>query len=638
MSAKKSSKVKGSKLPQGLKRFQNLVIGRSEDKSELKLDTLEQILSEISSSRQNSTKLSEAIGFHHAAKEAKLFALINEAQKKLPNHVITFEILGRLWASAFEPLSEVEREACYAELTAGFNFFRGIEGLSGFLISGTLSSGELSQLLPRLRHRLGEDMYTAPFWNGLQSLAEIHPATTLAILETWRRADIDEERLTMSSCLLGTLRVNSGASEGFIQLEASLRNSENPKQRQIYLRSWLTTDGISSLGNSQFFEFLEEADTASTAEMSEAIRFLRCCLPREQRNIETFRTGIEWIFSKKNAVQAAHDQFFIIKIFQENHARCTKDKLGNLSEVLCNLLPINEDHSGSWREIEKALLLLHDTDFEAFRCVLFSLAETNGEVFSGLFRGRRSFQNLEHALSGSPQDLVFNALSSKDGNVRKLGFTLFEILNVKSFTAGNLKNWDEAWIALLIYNLRYELVIGEGTQRFFFAIQRQVERGGTDLKQLFCSDLVYECKNWPGSVFDKVKKTKRKSALLATVKEHASKYFEALRIASHSEVNSMEVQGYRQAAQMKSAATDKAMRIAMEGASPLMSMISKSYTLYGGTNWQTYHDGGLGGVTPMQRMSHSAELPRLHLIDPDGLAVRKYDGRNMVSHLLKNRK
>ena len=297
------------------------------------------------------------------------------------------------------------------------------------------------------------------------------------------------------------------------------------------------------------------------------------------------------------------------------------------------------DSLGTWEEIEKALLLLHSKDQEEFRRVLFIIAEKNGPVVTKILRGRSSFQNLEHALSESSQNLVLDALSSENGNVRKLGFTLFDILNLKKFPAANLKNWDEDWLALLIYNLRYELVIGEGTQRFFFAIQKQVEKGGTDLKQLFYNDLLYECKNWPGSVFEKLKKTKRKSHLLASVKEHASKYFEALRIASHSEINSMEVQGYQQAAQMKAAAIDKSMRASMEDASSFMSMVSKSYTLYGGTNWHTYYnDGGLSEITSMHNFSHSSELPRLHLIDPDGLAVRNYEGRNMVGHLLNNRK
>ncbi|MDB4265140.1 hypothetical protein N9891_00165 [bacterium] len=489
-----------------------------------------------------------------------------------------------------------------------------------------------------MRKRLGEDGYDAPFWNALQSLAKKHTAKTLDILEIWKRADINEKLLTMSSCLLGTLRATSAAKESFIQLEASLKNSENPKQRQIFLRSWLTTDGVEALENAHFYEFLDEVNTESAIEMSEAIRFLRCCLPREQRNAETFKAGIEWILSRRDAVEASHDQFFVIQIFHDNHVRCTEDHIGNLSEILCRLLPIDEKYLGTWREIEKALLLLHGTDLEAFRCVLFSLAETNGEVFAGLFRGRTSFQNLEMALSGPAQDLVFRALSSENGNVRKLGFTLFDILNVKSFTAAKLKEWDEVWIALLIYNLRYELVLGEGTARFFFAIQKRVETGGRDLKNLFCGELLYECKNWPGSVLKKVKKSRRKSILLAAVKDHASKYFKDLNITVDSEVNSMEVQGYRQAAQMKAAAADKAMRVVMEEATPLMSMVSKSYSLYGGPKWQTYHDGGLGGVTPMQSFSNSAELPRLHLIDPDGLAIRNYDGRGMVRNLLANRK
>ena len=59
-----------------------------------------------------------------------------------------------------------------------------------------------------------------------------------------------------------------------------------------------------------------------------------------------------------------------------------------------------------------------------------------------------------------------------------------------------------------------------------------------------------------------------------------------------------------------------------EKASPFLSMISKSYTLYGGTKWQTFMGGNLGPPAQMQEIRHEMEVPRMFTLDPDGNAQR----------------
>ena len=40
--------------------------------------------------------------------------------------------------------------------------------------------------------------------------------------------------------------------------------------------------------------------------------------------------------------------------------------------------------------------------------------------------------------------------------------------------------------------------------------------------------------------------------------------------------------------------------------------------------------GRLGGVSDMQKISHSAELPRMPGIDPDGMAIRRHEANQMI--------
>ena len=229
-------------------------------------------------------------------------------------------------------------------MTNGHHFFSGIDCLRGFLLYGDATSKELIAYLPKIRNRLGDDMCNGGFWIGLQSLAETHPSKALDIIEKWKSSDLTDEILTMSSCLVGTLRTISSERTRYNILEADFQSSENPKYRQIYLRSWFVTDGLSRLNTEGFQKFFEDIDVDSKIEVSEAIQFISRCLPRESRDDNTFKIAVDWLISNSQTTSSPLDQFLIIQIFHDNHVRCKDLGIDDLSIILSRLGPIKKDH------------------------------------------------------------------------------------------------------------------------------------------------------------------------------------------------------------------------------------------------------------------------------------------------------
>ncbi len=179
----------GLVLQNDLNRLKDILLGNSEHTNQVDQEFLGRCLDLLSAEKERLQKLSEDTGFNSAAKEARLSALIDSSLSGLPGYTVPFEILGRLWATAFKSLNENEKEQCYSEMIDGHNFFRVIDCLSGFLISSDSTPEELSIGLPKIRGRLGENGYNTGFWDGLQNFAKIHPSKSLKLLDIWKRTD-----------------------------------------------------------------------------------------------------------------------------------------------------------------------------------------------------------------------------------------------------------------------------------------------------------------------------------------------------------------------------------------------------------------------------------------------------------------
>ena len=96
----------------------------------------------------------------------------------------------------------------------------------------------------------------------------------------------------------------------------------------------------------------------------------------------------------------------------------------------------------------------------------------------------------------------------------------------------------------------------------------------------------------------------------------------------------MGVPGLERAMRLKGVRQSRAMSDQVKEKSVFTKLFTTSYTLYGGKSWQTFFGGTLGQVSEMKQISHSAEVPRMPSIDPDGMAQRAHEARRMIRLLI----
>lgn len=239
----------------------------------------------------------------------------------------------------------------------------------------------------------------------------------------------------------------------------------------------------------------------------------------------------------------------------------------------------------------------------------------------------------------SPEITVANALNSVDEPVRHLGLVLFDCLDLDFLPSDAFDKWSDDWIAVLICQIKREPIFDSGGFRLLKAFADRVGRGTKSLKTFFVEELVWQMKNLPGSCLEPAKAEAQKlskDSLLHEAVSEAEQYFAKLKACYRSAINSMEVAGYRRAKRIENRKRSRQMSEGAEKSSPLLSMVSKSYTLYGGKQWQTFIGGNLGQPSEMQEFKHEIECPRMFALDPDGHAQRYRGASRIMAELVRD--
>lgn len=311
-------------------------------------------------------------------------------------------------------------------------------------------------------------------------------------------------------------------------------------------------------------------------------------------------------------------------------------------DLIPQLMPIPAGHDGTWNELETLLVKLLSENREAFDALLFQIARRDRKGMEERFGEYGGFHQLPALMQHhEPETTVVQALDSHDESVRHFGIRLFIHLRLDRLHSPVAEKWSEDWIAILICQVKRESFIDAGGFHFLRALDERVIKGSGNLQNLFVEELIWQMKNLPGACLDPAKteaeKLPEKSLLRRAVNE-AEQYFKKLKLCYGSAINSMEVSGYRRAQRLENRKRSRQISESAEKSSPLLSMISKSYTLYGGNQWQTYMGGNLAPPSTMQEFSHAIEFPRMFALDPDGNARRYRQATHLMTELLTSEK
>jgi hypothetical protein len=610
-------------------------------RSRLSKNTVQQAAAKVADNPAQADNILAALFPNGIPATESFYDGLAEIEYRLGHHDDLHQLDGLVWARAFSALPPQVGFELLNSFTGenSRSFFVGLYALPTLLQSISLPADFLADWIIAIRTRLGNDGASSGFWSGLQSLSRAFPETALEVASILSSNPVDENTITVAANLIGHLRAAQASVSGLSGLLSRLRNHQHVDRRLIYHRSWITLGLQRPLADNEFSDAIDQMSLGTKEEVDEAFNVIRVLLPLEAISNESFLFGLQWLHERTTGSVSDFWKHFVIQLARQLHTRWQiigkAAGIPPCTDLVLAALPIRDDRKGTWHELEELLVFLLDNDRSVFRRLLLDLAAKDSEALAKRFRSRDEFHEITTKLaSAGGAEFVVDALLSDEGSIRHIGFALFEALGLAQLDDQRLLAASDDRIAVLLFSFQLEPFYDEVIGRFLLAIEPRIRLASQRLQELLVGELVYQSKNLPGACLDALKSKVEESPLVRRAVEESERYFDTLRPCFQSAINSMGIPGLERAARVKAARQSREMRATMNKVSVFAQLCSTSYTLYGGTRWQTFMEGRLGEVSEMQKMSHSAEFPRMPGIDPEGIAMRRHQATLMIRALL----
>ena len=291
-------------------------------------------------------------------------------------------------------------------------------------------------------------------------------------------------------------------------------------------------------------------------------------------------------------------------------------------DLVLAVQPVPPDHNGTWREIESAFRKLLHRSPDRFKLHLSSLIRTQGRTLQKLKENDRNFGWVFGELVQLPwgRDYILGLCDSANDSERQFSKFLFESLKmgVPSTPGPRFTPEDfEVWLAELQTGRAYETI----ATQLLAAIPR-IDESDAEMLRIFKEEVFFHCLNLPGFCLEKLRPHLETLPMLRDPILSADQYFERLRNLRTSAIKAQQIPGIRRYIQRKARLDRLRLERQIEKESIFAQLVTKSYLLYGNRHASIMGDQ-LSEATGLGQISHSVEVPRLEVIDPDYCQMRR---------------
>jgi hypothetical protein len=534
------------------------------------------------------------------------------------------EIIGITWAQAFTRLNAVQVEAVLVELPAVGQFFVMILGSLPHLVRRQHLSSDTVVHVNEIVAKHLADKFGPGLERALEAFAEKQPTEAIEVLSNVTPAD---NNMVMLAVLLGRLRTGpdgTSLAAAVTQFETKFKNSAQLVDREVFYRSWFQEAFAHSLTVDHIAHLCETADAKGAEDIHVIITLLSIWMSTPLMSPQVFRRAFEWVqqrvsptISDVGKLQVAQFASF----FNADQYQWPDTWRPAIDALVIAILPIDAAHLGIWDKLDFYLGSLLPADPTTFQTVLRALADRSGESWLSVLRNKPSMAHLRNQMNMVRQDqLVAEFCLSADRTRRHIGLFFFAKLHVPAFSPADLAACDPRICWILLYEVASRTLSKQSAARCLLSLLTQAGRLGPEFVTAMKEELQVQARNLPGACGEMFTQNAAGNPILQDVMAEQDKYFKALAKTKKSPVLQMQVPGYHRAMEEF---TRKFGNEVHEGArqnSVFMQMVHEVAILYG-LAWSTFQGNQLGATTNMQRISHGTELPRLDLIDPEGMQM-----------------
>jgi len=563
------------------------------------------------------------------------YARLVELHERLGWSEVSHVCVGLLWAEAVLSLSTTSQENLLTlfPTVKDPDFFMLLDSLHVFFQRVALRPEFAAGWLQAILKHIGNDMGAGAFWKSLAAYCDGQVDSALKALEQLHQSKGDSA-LPLAAYILGALRalpLEGSYQAALIKYEATVASTPEPYCRAVYLRSWIQTAWRGKMCLKDLKDLAARISAAASVEQEEAFFvFTRFPLvPSLGSELMTF--AMNWLESNAGPSISPMAKYHMVEL-TATLATTERYDAGGLILLVQPILPENK---GTWTQLERYLVSLLKKDLNSFISFCERLGGGNARGWLAVMQTPRCFERLlQEMRSKDVGGLVIHFTFSHDAGCRKLGLFFFDELDLKSLPLSILAETGEFEIRLGIYEAQRTLIHGKATARFLITLIPRIESAAKELQNEFFDELVLQAKNFGGECRQEFEKRAGEFALLKKVIDAAKRYYDGLGAVQNSSIGQMDVSGYREAARLYGRRFSTEVSKGAEAASVFMQLFKHVNLLYG-KQWSSFQSGTLGQSSGLQTISSSMEIPRLEIIDPEGMALRRLEVSASIARFTK---
>lgn len=471
------------------------------------------------------------------------------------------------------------------------------------------------------------------------------PNSGMQILDIYLKAGLEGSKLNIASMILGDIRSVSKNDKklnaNFQIYEKNMHLSKNIINRICYFASWGTTFKRLGIDKSKLIELLKEMIIGDEKEIEQAYLSLYACLMIDISNEDFNIFTIDWIKEQIPTRLSSQNKHIVAEMLRWiSHDLIKNPKNINIKDLRTIFeftLPVQFENKGTWSTIQDFLINLIDLNFDEFMKNLILLNQKNNSEIIKIFQ-EGSFDFLKHTIDEklSLVTLFEKLIISKEEPNRVLGFTLFNVINIKNKGIVNLNiNVEDQLLNIILLEFQLKGYLGEHISLFLSLVDPLFAHVNEDLKKEFTFELTYQAINYPGYCYERWKEKINPSDLMKTSIKNAESYFDKFKRTEKLTGNNIDLDVFERASKTYLREISKKISEVTDEKSTFLKFVRKTNILYG-TVWSTSYEGKISSPSNFGQFSHSMEFPRLDTIDPEGAWLKRMEAKLKLKKLLKD--
>jgi len=616
----------------------------------------------ISFSGKKNTVLEEEI---QNAREDDLEKIINilfssgihvspKIYKKLKNFQIYIgygpkqhEFIGKLWEFIFYKIEKDKQLPFINYLTTieGMEFWEMIKTFPYFFSQIELDPEFASEWFYKIAKKIQGDMGAGGFYEGLVKYSQNFPESGLKVFTRYIDHINNELKRSLSATILGVIRskrsINKTFQDTIDKWDNKLRNNHDINYRICYYRSLLNSFELGVFNNSELLEYLIEMIERRTAkETDEAFNTLYRCLLGKLEDPVFISLAVKWFSDHaSNDIPDLSKYCIADSVWRLCDSKRTKKRyleINKANELLMRIQPIKIKHKGTWDRIEYYLIDRLSEGEDNVEKTINKLIESDqsDNFLTKLSKNDFSYFFSEINKLPKPSKMITNLIISRNPVKRKIGRTFYKSCKYEPIDSDILNKTDEKLLELLIFEYIQNPFLGEKTSQYFLTLEKVFRHRKDSLRDLFKSEMVFQGINYYGNCYEKWQHVKNKSKYLKEILLKIKSYFDNFDKSIDLPPRYIQAPSYKDYFIREQEQLSSTIKSEARSKSVMLSLIKSVEILYG-TEFTTVVDNKISPESKMKEFRTSMEFPRVEILDPEGMLLRRLGVSSKIKELQK---